>query len=719
MLLTADVEILRTKAKYWYEMATSERVEHEAVFTLKLKMLTKDKNKDQKQAEDLIRREIGNRPRDVSPRIQLVNFFISKNRIVDAFQYIHETEMKSRCLLINSLDWYNVVSKALQLYRSSVDKPNEMMLAKNWDFWSLTLSSVERQLNLNLAVEHSLSNQQMSNLTECQNLLFELDQLLNIISNSAFPVRPELTAQMLLHFKGQFALHVASYLFKRERTVNNNQWWTTTTNSLPMLLFAFHTGIADIEETWLRHSSESVQELVRHWQKQAAFRCSQAGRSLLSCIKNDESPALFANEEDLLNSARKSCASNGWRKNLFRYLFTNGDHSSKISASFLVTCNSFEEPIFEVPVDLRLEMYEKIVEPAQSESLQQLVYLYLKNEKLSECFFSTVDGLEFSTNNLHNCSANTLNKLDMEAFFIATLMQTKSVLFEDRLNAVESRRPLILPYANMVKNLCTEDQAKWWSLAFKAARNSNVEDKELISDGIGVIRLGNSKMELMITLQVAETLQRKTQNLLTSEFNRKAYEQRTLTLYQSAVHEIKNHNFTGLVEKKKLFKFHSKTSVLHSAEFNRLSDLAVTYLAEYYFKKGDFDACISQLTGVNLSTATYYLAEAHKKLGEANLSDAHIKSMNQGQASDLNISHSFDYDHNASNLSRSRREEPAQRADGNVLDQVRCLRFLLKNKLNIYFLVNDQLKNFNMLGIKRSKAVLRLTSVVILLSKVC
>lgn len=634
LILSEDLNGVKANAKFWCEAAANARVQHESVFNLKLKMLAGDENRDTKQVEEMIVKEINNRPSEVSPRLQLVNYYISKNRADDAFKYISELMTRSPAQFLNSLDWYTAVHKALKQYKQTAD----VVLSKNWDYWVLSISAVDRQLSLALAQDHNLANQQSAHLLHCQGLLFELDQMLFTAANISFPVRTELSAQMISHFQGQFLLHAASYLYKRERTLNSNaQWFATINHSLPLLFIAFRQGIAATEDAWLKQANEATRELTRLWQRQGAFRCAQAGRTLLSCIqtekgeeektKQGKNVAPFKSAEELTDAARKQCGSRNWTTTLFRQLFTNDDHGSKTGTSFMATSNLLAEPTFELPNVLRIQMYERIAEALQSDSLAQLVYLYVHNDKLSECDFNVFAGLELTTSNIFNCSAATLNKLDIEAFLVATVMQTRSRLANDSSHA-DGPRPQTLPYANMARLLCTEEQLRWWQSAYNSTRGINTDEpwniREVLQDGIEAVRcVGTPKMDLMVALLTGDVLKQKTDsNLAIDLTTKKAYEQRVENIFQCALHLYKNQSMATVVDKRRLFQYISNSSnkagCVGTDECDALLEGAIIFLAEQHFRNGDYETCIDALTNVQLPYATYYIAEAYKKMDESN-----------------------------------------------------------------------------------------------------
>lgn len=626
LILSENLDCAKANAKFWCEAAANSRIQHESVFNVKFKMLAGDENKDTKQVEEMIVKEINNRPSEVSPRLQLVNYYIAKNRLEDAFKFISDVMNRNPSQFLSSLDWYAAVHKALNQYRQATD----VVLSKNWDFWVLCISAVDRQLSLVLAQAHNVSSQQSAHLMDCQSLLFEMDQMLYASGNISFPVRPELAAQMINHFQGQFLLHAASFLYKRERTLNNNQWWATINKTLPLLFTAFRLGIASTEDAWLKQANESVRELVRLWQRQGAFRCSQAGRTLLSCVQtNNEDGVLptvapFKTPEELTDAARKQSSSPHWTTSLFRHLFTNDDHFSKASTSFMVTSNLLADPTYELPTVLRLQMYERIAESLQSDSLPQLIYLYVHTDKLAECDFNVFPGLELTASNIFNCSAATLNKLDIESFLVAAVMQTQSRLEKDA-KVSDGPRPKTLPFANMDRLMCSEEQLRWWQAAYNSTNGISTDEtvnvREVLQDGIEAVRcVGSPKMDLMIALLTGDVLKQKTENNLAIDLTtKKAYEDRVENLFMCALHLYKNQSTATVANKRRLFQYSSNSNnPVGTEECETLLEGAIVFLAEQHFRNGDYEGCIDILTNIQLPYATYYIAEAYKKMDETN-----------------------------------------------------------------------------------------------------
>lgn len=310
----------------------------------------------------------------------------------------------------------------------------------------------------------------------------------------------ELATEFSSHFRGQFCLHAATLLFKRELvTTARNQWRETTKVALPLLLLAYNFGRVDRTQPWLVNATKNARELIALWSAESQFRCAQAGRTLLSCIDTQsENTALnnlrkMINEklpswsscDDVLNEIRRSTTDADWRKKLYRQLFTGSEHQSHVASSHFVKSTAFEKPEYIWPQISELHADEESAQVIEPSSLARLVYLALgydatvangSTRPASTSISPDVrcrvfKDLNFSISNLVNCSAETLNQLDIDTFLYAAAIQAKRKIDVERLlsmgNNSVANKPRVLPYANMTHRLCTEEQANWWTAAYK------------------------------------------------------------------------------------------------------------------------------------------------------------------------------------------------------------------------------------------------------------
>lgn len=268
-LLLDDEHLNTNKAKYWCELAESEKVLHEAVFSLRLKLMNKD-HLGINKVEELLQKEISARPNDVQLRVRLVRNYIEKDQILDAFKYVHQLEMSQKDEFVTSCEWYNIVWLVLNKYEKM---PNTK---KEWDFWLLVAMCLERQVQISFttALPTSVVG---GGAMEITNLLFNLDQYLFKISqlSDKFCAQQELVELFLEHYRGQMLLHATALIFKRELLQNKNKWKETTRAVLPLLLLTYQIKAPQNTEPWMKHCDEQNKQLIALWQREGSFRCAQ------------------------------------------------------------------------------------------------------------------------------------------------------------------------------------------------------------------------------------------------------------------------------------------------------------------------------------------------------------------------------------------------------------------------------------------------------------
>lgn len=426
-----------------------------------------------------------------------------------------------------------------------------------------------------------------------------------------------------------------------------NQWRDTTKKCLPLLLLAYQCGTADVEEPWLRTSNEQSRNLIKLWYRQGAFRCAQAGRTLLSCITEArENPVIaqirqmtnnrtWETQEDLITHARQLCIDGNWRKNIFRQLFSHGDQVSKLSSSYFVQCDTMSEPMYEFPNIGDVENYEDIAQSLQPSCLQNQVFLSLGVTSMSEIRSCEVEGLNFSALNLNNCNADTLNQLDLDSFLCCTLFHTKRAIEAEKIcyetyNDKPYDKPGILPITNMMDILCTEDQDEWWQAAYKILKNTAGENiaqlKAVLQNGIEAVRgEGSLKADLIILLKLAKTLAQRSQSTMQPE-DKRHIESRAEHLYKVCLRRIKKGVTTG--ESRLIFKFSTSNYNIEN-EISELAEDAIQFLAARYFKNNEYNDLIDEFDGLEFPFATYFRAEAYKKLDETGKTSKKVKIMNR------------------------------------------------------------------------------------------
>ena len=630
--LTISPEMVR----YVCEIAEAEHINHDAVLNVKLKQLSK-LNGNPKPTEELLMNKILQRPLDVNLRVHMVKHMLEQNKLENAFKYCYDLEMKHMDFFSQSLSWYNTVAQVIAKL-----KPNKQ---SDWTFWLLAIRTVDMQLALNLAVNTSYA--QSNTIAECCNLLFEYDQLLQEITKCAVAIFPEreLAKTFVAHYKGQFCLRAATFIFKRDGN-QKHDWRDIMKHALPLLLFAANANHINISDNWIRNSIEPIKHLVDVWRYESAFRWSQAGRTLLSCIDSARDNSVMANirkiciekciwttNDELLNQIRQICSNNEWRTNLFRVIFTNTNYTSKQSTSYLIQNSALSAPIYELPSELDLEAYELLAQALAPYSLQHMVYclVWCKNYEDPKC--PAFKRINLSISNLTNCGAETLNQLDIDACLYAAAIRAKASLDKERVdyesvNGAYIAKPKVMPFAILYKALANDFQSEWWSTAFKTYKNMLSGDdlnqaRQELKYGIQLLRgINLPSADLIVLLKVAKIFVNRTTNCVKS-VERGFLEARAETIYKNALHLIK------------VDRILEKSSFKEDKEIFTLAEEAVVFFAHKYFKNEEYDECLETLSNIPLPFATYFQAEANRKLADAVITPKKNKRIYMERVRDL------------------------------------------------------------------------------------
>lgn len=484
-------DVTPAKARHWYELAESRNIHDPAVLNLKLKF-SSDNN--QAAVQDIILKEIARRPFNVGLRVRLIHYYLDQKRIDDAFKYVSDIQLTPLIEFHKSIDWNSTVSQVLDKYKEKY----ATTLLKNWSYWLLRITTIERQLFLALAHTSKDRSAIDHNLIEAANLLFELDQhLYKVATVCSFGAsEKDLVPECLSHYRGQLSLHAATLIFKREieKSFQGN-WTDATKNALPLLLLAYNFGSFDANQMWLRNASETTKQLTSLWLAESSFRVSQAARTLQSCVSRNENGVLenlrrvcidkygiWSSGDDILKEIRNIVADSDWRKKLHRYLFQRKEHQKAASESYFVKSSAFDAPTLQWPDTEALKTIELKSQEADALNLAHLVYLALVDDFQPNAKQITVNPdfkcvlfnkLNVSVSNLMNCGAETLNQLDIDGFLYATTLQAKrnltmeNTLLTPGTPIPDANKPKILPYANMATHLCTDEQRDWWTAAYK------------------------------------------------------------------------------------------------------------------------------------------------------------------------------------------------------------------------------------------------------------
>lgn len=418
----------------------------------------------------------------------------------------------------------------------------------------------------------------------------------------------------------------------------------------------------------------------------------------VSNLLRGQSSNLWSSSDDLLAQVRQICSDRQWRRNVFALLFCNSDQKIKEQTSLFAKCQKLNEPIYELPTYADLETYEDSAQYQRPQSLQHMVYLCLGNENLAHVRAKFFSGLNFSTQNLLFCGAESLNQLDVESFLYAATIQAKRALEVDREafdnyqlgNSYAAGRPKILPFVNLQQQLCTEEQCQWWNSAFLVYKNlSNgtnlAELRANLQYGIEAVRgINGPKLDMAIVFKLGQIFVTRAQDIV-KPVEKAFLESRAESIYKYGLNMLKMHNKGVLEPFRKYFKYAKANTAAVEREVASMAEDAVSYLASRYFKKSEYEDLIEELSGIQLPFATYLQAEAYRKLDEASKTPKKTKRLYLDRATEcLNQTLSL--------LKTSAHADPNHPLNSVIHNEIRRLQQSSSRYLN------DSTNNFSPMG---------------------
>lgn len=577
--------------------------------------------------------------------MRLVDYFLEKNRVDDAFKCVYDIESKPNFELRNSSDWNEKVAHVLNRYKekhSSKKNKNwprllhwtsdKHLRPSNWQYWLQLIITTERQLFHTLLHTPQQKSDIDLNLYKASDLLFELDQNLNKLNttSSLTNLNPDLKSEFLSHFRGQFCLHAASLLFKRKAEIRNTNYdWNDIMKwTLPLLLLAFKTrGTYDPQ-----NELKTAKPFIDTWQAETRFRVLQAARTLQSYV------SVIPSKDTMLQEIKSFFTHEKWEEKWYSYFFFHDVQRNAFTSSDLMKSKADWPDIngFEWSEINDLSVFEAKSEDADPSNLAQLVYFALGYE------IATGDEpAQITINQNFKCSVfqnlnyatETLNRLDVDLFLFATMLQAKRNI--EQLNFQE---PKFLPYANMASKLSTEKQNEWWKAAFKVlfelinnfsatflklpfqiykeiASGESAKLSSTLQQGIDAVRvLGEPKMDLMISLELGKLFIKKAKETTVSE-ERVFIEDRIEALFKYALHMFRKISHGRLQSTfEPLFKYTSQNGISEyeiTSEVNTLTEEAMIFLAGRYFEKEAYIDFLELISHIDLPHATYYAADVN------------------------------------------------------------------------------------------------------------
>lgn len=637
-------------ADYWLDLAesTQDLYDKEVIFELRslksgnstLGLAPGNGSSGEDSMEQIIQRELLARPKDVKMRIRLLQNFIEKKRLNEAFQYAYKAELEQpgQC---DTSDWYDILWGTLNRRGHTKGFQNDF---NDWSFWHLMLITLDRSLYF------SLKSDANGSLAESVAQLFRLDFYIDNFSRHADSLSNSSSREYYLccldHYTGQLLLHSATLLFKRELMGNKNKWSTTVRHALPLLLLGYQKKFVKEDKTsqWQRQCNTDQHNLLKLWRLQAAFRSAQLGRTLYGCVQtpstdaNDKdlswqqtnpSQRLWSSSDELLSAVRQQCVDPQWRQQLYHQLFTHTEHKLKDQTSYLVRGQRLQQPLYEWPSLAEIEADEQEALLLAPPTLEQHVYLALCTDNLAEAprIRCLGDMRPDCYQGLNYCGSDSISQLDVEVFLYAVVLQVKRKLQVQRENfssfhagtAKASARPTMLPFVNTMgrHELITDEQFDWWSMilqlqkcSYLTENGNSIEQREHLQLGIEAVRgVKGPHAELFVVLQLAK--------LLSCREDRNNLEMRIEALYKLGLQMLRSHQQQQLEPFYRFFKYANPLETSVWLKTKELIDDAAKYLSNRMFKQSKYEEFLEKVRALESPMISYLRSEAYRLLTES------------------------------------------------------------------------------------------------------
>ncbi|XP_044766754.1 E3 SUMO-protein ligase RanBP2-like isoform X2 [Coccinella septempunctata] len=485
LLANDEMDFDVTSAKYFCELAENVDPNNPSIYNLKEKLIMSEQNNPE-SVIDLLLKELETRPTDIFLRVRLLRNFVQNNKINEAYKHVHDIEEKNLSAFSNNLTWYEISADVLLRYKRQAQPTN-----LNWSFWCLLISVLDKFLWLRLD-ERSDGVKESS---EYINQLFIFDQSLHeAFQNINNCPDKQLANEFLNHYRGQLYLHFATIIFKQAKK-DLIPFKEAASVTLPLLFSSYHIKPIDLQASWIYHLQEVQKKFIKRWHQEAAFRCSQAGHTLLSAS---------ADRKSILIGKAEKHSSGPWQEQIYKKVFIVQEQRLKMSTSYF--CSNHIEVNLKLPSKQELLEYDEESLYVFPDSLQHYIWVSLNND-LANMKYVPFQGLQYSVKNLNNCGAETLNLLDVQAFLYSCTMCTRANLKNlKHMLYFNLDRPDVLPEA-VTSQLGTIEQNKFLTTAYKMYKNEpgfdSGEMRLILIRGIEAVRcVGRHGLDVSLLVQL-------------------------------------------------------------------------------------------------------------------------------------------------------------------------------------------------------------------------
>lgn len=595
LLASDNVNFDQSGVRYFCEKAQSIDPNNPSIFLLKEKLILSE-GKDPGDVTKLLLKEVEERPRDINRRIRLLRHYLQNNQIKEAYEHVRNVDER-----VHLISWYEIAAEVLVKYQHDT-----IQKKLNWQFWMLLIGVLEKLVELTLD-ERSINIKSNSGYV---NNLFNFDQSLKIAAENIQDCPDKnLVQEFLNHYRGQLCLHFITLVYKQAKQ-ELIKYKEATQITLPLLFAAYQMQPADLQSLWISHTSETNKRLVKRWNREASFRCSQTGHMLLSVSKDRKSTVL---------ERAAQCSSGLWREQLLKRIFITRDHQSKIKSSYFATCNQLVELAIRLPEINELVKYDDAAQLVYPDSLHHYIWIGL-NRTLPSFKCTVFDGLPYSIKNLNNCSAESLSVLDVQAFIYCAILCAQQQIEDQKYNIYyPSDKPNVIPAA-VTSQLGTQNQSKWLLSAYKMFTNDYSSDysevRLTLIRGIETIRCaGNHGLDVKVLVTLAKIFAERSKTLdkpteiEQNDWRAELYWKTALPLLE----KLKN-NQTLSYAPNRLFE--CKTKEMSLSEIQTYIDDGRLFNAIQLMKKKDYEKALTMFDGLKDPYASFYQAQIYKMKAE-------------------------------------------------------------------------------------------------------
>ncbi|XP_011144790.2 E3 SUMO-protein ligase RanBP2 [Harpegnathos saltator] len=613
LLTDTDVGMDVNKIKYWIERADKQFPHHPVVFKLKEKLLTMDRpNSNNEDLEKLITSELNARPNDVQLRVKLLKHYMSKYKYDNAYEHVASVEATHGYR--NSIMWYQTLCDLLTRCKETMHS--------DWSFWVLFISSLERYAALCLKEQGSEIKKSVPEATQA---VFNFDQNLTELKLKNFSKHQVFTEHMLTHMWGQLHFHLACLLLRKTKR-EQGSWSEAGRLCAPLLLTALHVTPIDPSATWIMHIKDPSKNQINLWHIEGSYRCSQAGHVLQDYGKDDT--------KKLMGKIDKFCTDK-WRERVYQRIFVSRLHLDHTRNSYFCNHSASNSPL-RLCSQSELKHYDEVAERVWPASLHHQVWLGIQSRSHH---FLKKDGsphphqyshvfpeLQFSVYNISQAAPDSLCQLDIDAFLNAAILCSSAIVEEQQLGSFLSPDRLPTLPADLTATLCTCNQEKWWSAAYRMySKQKNIEGdigelRHELQQGLEVVRcIGNHGLHPVLLVHLARIFQYRTKMLKEKDKEHgdiSMLEARAELYWSTAVPLLERlqNNQTIRMSASRLLNYQGKE--MNNIELTNALEEGKLLLAQRFVRDKQYEQAIDALQALKCPDASFQQAQIYKMFAD-------------------------------------------------------------------------------------------------------